>query len=75
MIPGALCTAIAMPIVARLLSKGINPKTIIILGVIFTCGFVMMLGFTSPDSNEYNFYFPFVLRGFGLAFMMSPILA
>ena len=75
MIPGALCTALAMPIVARLLAKGINPKTIIILGVIFTCGFVMMLGFTSPDSNEYNFYFPFVLRGFGLAFMMSPILA
>jgi len=75
MIPGALCTAIAMPIVARLLSKGINPKTIIILGVMFTFGFVMMLGFTSPDSNENNFYFPFVLRGFGLAFMMSPILS
>ncbi len=75
MIPGALCTALAMPIVARLLAKGINPKTIIILGVMFTFGFVMMLGFTSPNSNEYNFYFPFVLRGFGLAFMMSPILA
>jgi len=75
MIPGALCTAVAMPIVARLMSKGINPKTIIILGVMFTFGFVMMLGFTSTTSNESNFYFPFVLRGFGLAFMMSPILS
>lgn len=75
MIPGALCSAIAMPMVAKLLSKGINPKTIIIIGVLLTFGFLFLLGFASPDSNENNFYFPFVLRGFGMAFMMSPILA
>jgi len=75
MIPGALCSAVAMPLVGNLLSKGANPKTIIIIGILLTFGFLMLLGFASPDSNENNFYFPFVLRGFGMAFMMSPILA
>lgn len=75
MIPGALCSAIAMPIVGKLLGKGTNPKSIIIIGIVLTFIFLMMLGFASPDSNENNFYLPFVLRGFGMAFMMSPILA
>jgi DHA2 family multidrug resistance protein len=74
MIPGALCSAIGMPLVAKLLGKGINPKLIIIMGVLMTFAFVMMLAFSSPDSSEKNFYLPFVLRGFGMAFMMSPIL-
>ncbi len=75
MIPGALCSAIAMPIVGNLLNKGANPKIIIIIGILLTFSFVVMLGFASPDSNSSNFYLPFVLRGFGMAFMMSPILA
>lgn len=75
MIPGALFTAFSMPLVAKLLSKGINPKHIIISGVLITFSFVFMLSFSSPDSSERNFYFPFILRGMGMAFMMSPILS
>lgn len=75
MIPSALCTALAMPLVAGMLGKGANPKAIIIIGILMVFSFVMMLAFSSPDSSERNFYFPFVLRGFGMAFMMSPILS
>lgn len=74
MIPGALCTAVAMPLVARLMGGGLNPKTIILMGIAMIFTFVMMLAFSSPDSSERNFYLPFILRGFGMAFMMSPIL-
>lgn len=73
-IPGALCAAFGMPLVANLLNKGANPKVIIIIGILMTSLFLWMLSFSSPDSTEWNFYIPFVLRGFGLAFMMSPIL-
>jgi DHA2 family multidrug resistance protein len=74
MIPGALCTAIAMPMVAKLMGGGLNPKIIILMGIGMVFTFVMMLAFSSPNSSEVNFYLPFVLRGFGMAFMMSPIL-
>lgn len=75
MIPGALCTAIAMPLVGRLLGAGVNPKWIILSGIGLTFLFMMMLSVASPDSNENNFYLPFVMRGFGMAFMMAPILS
>ena len=75
MIPSALCAAFGMPFVGKLLGMGKNPKTIIIIGICITFVFLIMLSFASPDSNQYNFYFPFVLRGIGLAFMMSPILS
>lgn len=75
MIPGAIATAFAMPMVAAMLGKGANPKNVIIAGVLMTFCFLMMLAFSSPDSSESNFYFPFVLRGIGMAFMMSPILS
>jgi len=75
MIPSALCSAIGMPIVGKLLASGKNPKSIILIGIALTFTFLMMLSFASPDSNQNNFYFPFVLRGVGMAFMMSPILS
>jgi DHA2 family multidrug resistance protein len=75
MIPSALCAAFGMPFVGKLLGMGKNPKTIIIIGICITFIFLIMLSFASPDSNQNNFYFPFVLRGIGLAFMMSPILS
>ena len=75
MIPSALCTAVTMPIVGNLLTKGANPKRIIITGICITFIFLMLMAFSSPDSSQTDFYFPFVLRGVGLALMMSPILS
>lgn len=75
MIPSALCTAFAMPLTAALLGRGVNPKGIIIAGILLVFTFVFMLSFASPESSESNFYLPFVLRGFGMAMMMSPILS
>jgi DHA2 family multidrug resistance protein len=75
MIPSALCTAFSMPIVGKMLGNGKNPKTIIMIGIFITFGFLLMMSFSSPESSQNDFYFPFVLRGVGLAFMMSPILS
>ncbi len=75
MIPSALFAAFSMPIVGKMLNSGVNPKKIIIAGVIITFVFLMMLSRSSFDTSERDLYFPFALRGIGLAFMMSPILA
>jgi MFS transporter, DHA2 family, multidrug resistance protein len=75
LIPGALCSAFSMPIVGNLLAKGTNPKKIMLVGLIITCLFVTMMSFSSLDSSSNNFLLPFCLRGFGIAFMMSPVLS
>ncbi len=75
MIPGALFTAISMPIVGKMLGKGANPKNVIIVGIMLTFTFLMLLAFSAPTSGEGDFLIPFILRGIGMAFMMSPILS
>ena len=65
MIPGALFSAFTMPIVGKMLGNGVNPKMIIWTGGGLTVAFLMMLSFSSPNSTEWDFYFPFVMRGIG----------
>ena len=74
MIPGALFSAFTMPMVGKMLGNGVNPKAIIWTGAGLTVVFLMMLSFSSPTSSQGNFYLPFVLRGIGMACMMSPII-
>lgn len=73
MIPGALATAVGMIFIGRF-SAGRNPKVFIIIGILLTFMFLLLLSFSSPDSGSRNFFFPFILRGVGMAFMMMPIL-
>jgi DHA2 family multidrug resistance protein len=74
MIPGAIATSVAMIFVSRLINRGLNPKRIIMFGLIMTSAFLILMSFSGPDSNEDNFFWPFILRGVGVAFMMMPIL-
>ncbi|WP_281233843.1 DHA2 family efflux MFS transporter permease subunit [Flavobacterium gelatinilyticum] len=74
MIPGAIATSIGMIIVSRFLNKGSNPKTIMLIGLLMNSTFLFMLSFSGPESNESHFFWPFIIRGFGTALMMMPIL-
>lgn len=74
MIPGAIATSIGMIVVSRFINKGANPKTLMLSGLVMTSVFLVLLSFSGPDSNEDNFFWPFILRGVGAAFMMMPIL-
>src|SRR6187402_3249462 len=75
MIPGALVAIPAM-ITLKVLTdnKGWNPKIIIIMGMMMTVIPLALISFSSPDSNSSNFFWPFILRGFGVLFMVMPIL-
>lgn len=75
MIPGALATAVGMILSTRMMSKGGNPKLIMMAGLTMVSTFMVLLSFSGPDSNSSNFFWPFILRGLGMAFMMMPILS
>jgi DHA2 family multidrug resistance protein len=74
MIPGAMATAFGMIAVNKIVSGGMNPKTVILIGLAMMSSFLVLMSFSSPDSNGSNFFWPFILRGVGAAFMMMPIL-
>lgn len=74
MIPGSLMTAFSMPVVAKLLTRGVSPKALMIFGAFMMSGFLFWLSFASPDANKDFFFVPFLMRGVGAAFMMSPVI-
>lgn len=75
MIPGALASAVSMMVVGRLLTKGYNSKGIMLIGTAMVFSFAILMSFSSPDSTESSFFWPFILRGFGIGFMLSPVMA
>jgi DHA2 family multidrug resistance protein len=74
MIPGALATGVAMGLVGRWLGKGADPRLIMGGGIIITTAFAAMMTMSSPLSTPGSFFWPFILRGLGMGFMMAPIL-
>jgi MFS transporter, DHA2 family, multidrug resistance protein len=74
MIPGAMATAVGMIAVSRIVGGGANPKVVILIGLAMMSSFLILMSFAGPDSNSSNFFWPFILRGIGAAFMMMPIL-
>jgi len=74
MIPGSLVTIVGMVIVKKLSDSGTHPKIIILIGLAMTFIFLMMMSFSSPESNSSNFFWPFIIRGVGAIFMILPVL-
>src|SRR5205085_1715319 len=74
MIPGALATGVAMGFVGRMLGKGADPRWIMGAGILMTFTFLLWMTYSSPLSAERDFFWPFILRGFGMGLMMAPIL-
>jgi DHA2 family multidrug resistance protein len=75
MIPGALATTVGMIMATRMIGGGANPKSVMMLGLAMVSSFLILLSFSGPDSNSSNFFWPFILRGTGVALMMMPILS
>jgi DHA2 family multidrug resistance protein len=74
MIPGMLMTIVGMMIAKKTIEKGLHPKVIILTGLALTVIYLVMLSFSSPDSNGHHFFWPFMLRGVGAVMMVMPVL-
>ncbi|EKT4500633.1 DHA2 family efflux MFS transporter permease subunit [Flavobacterium psychrophilum] len=74
MIPSSLFIIVAMMFTKKILEKGANPKQLILTGIGLNMLYLVMLSFSSPDSNSSNFYLPFMLRTLGIVFIMLPVM-
>lgn len=74
MVPAALTTAVMMPIIGKLLQKGIPQQYLVAAGMIsffiFTAWSYTIL---TPDTNADNFFWPLIVRGIGLGLLFIPI--
>lgn len=74
LIPSSITTGIMMPIIGRLLQKGVPQKYLVIGGfTIFFLYSLWMYLLMTPDTGAEHFFWPLVVRGVGLGLLFVPI--
>jgi DHA2 family multidrug resistance protein len=74
LVPSALTTAFMMPIIGRILQKGVKQQYLVSLGMLlffFFCywGYRIL----TPDTGEGAFFWMLILRGFAMGLLFIPI--
>jgi MFS transporter, DHA2 family, multidrug resistance protein len=72
LLPGALASAIAFPLAARLLGK-FDPRTLIVVGALVLASAVVWLGRLSPQTGADDLFWPLIVRAFGTVLMFLPL--
>lgn len=75
LISSAIASALAMILVSKIVLKKLAYNTTSVIGVLMFSAFLILLSFSSPDSSEKTFFWPFILSGFGKAFLMVPVMS
>ncbi|OON70752.1 DHA2 family efflux MFS transporter permease subunit [Hymenobacter sp. CRA2] len=74
LLPGALLTGFMMPMVGKMIQGGVSQKFMLPVGfVVFFIFSYWMSTQISPTAGESDFFWPLMLRGFGLALLFLPI--
>ena len=73
LLPGSLATAFMMPIVGKMLQKGVPPQIMNAAGFICFFFFTYILSHSTLASGRGDFFWPLILRGVGLALLFVPL--
>ncbi len=76
MIPAALTTAVMMPMIAKLLQRGIPQQYLVAFGML-TFSIFTFWGYyiLTPDTSADDFFWMLILRGIGMGMLFIPITA
>jgi DHA2 family multidrug resistance protein len=72
LLPGALASAVAMPIVAKLLGK-FDPRTLLVAGSLIIVTALLQLGRLNPATGAGDLFSPLMIRSFGTVMMFLSL--
>ena len=72
LLPGALASAVAFPLAARMLGKT-DPRYLIALGALVLASAVIALSRLSPTTGTDDLFWPLIVRSFGTVMMFLPL--
>lgn len=65
---------ILMPIIGKMMSKGVTPIPLIVIGYILFTVYAFMSASVSPDVGKSDFFFPLLIRAVGIALCQLPLI-
>ncbi len=73
LLPGALTSAVAMPLAARVNQKAGDPRIVLAGGTIVLTAALYMLTPLNPQTSASDLTWPLIVRSFGTVFMFLPL--
>jgi DHA2 family multidrug resistance protein len=72
-LPGAVISILVLPLVGRLLTKGVPPSFMVVAGFGAVALFSWLLSHSSLAMGEDDFFWPVILRSVGLCLLIVPL--
>lgn len=72
LLPGALASAVSMPLAARLIRR-YSPRILLVTGALILVGAVFQLSHLSPQTSAQDLFAPLMVRSFGQVLMFLPL--
>jgi DHA2 family multidrug resistance protein len=72
LLPSALASAFAMPLVAKLVDK-VDPRILIVTGALIVVVSLLQLNGITPQTSEADLFLPLMIRAFGTVLMFLPL--
>ena len=69
-----MITVVMMPIIGKLMSKGISPIPFVVIGFLLFAGYAWLSAGVSPDVNKDDFFLPLALRAVGIRMVQLPLI-
>lgn len=73
MLPSSITSAFMMPLTGRLLRGGMSPRLMGVVGFLGFFAFTWTLSQSTLASGPADFFWPLILRGFGLSLLFVPV--
>lgn len=73
LLPGSIATGFMMPVMGKLLQRGVPPQLLNALGFFFFFLFTYMMSQSTLVSGRHDFFWPLILRGVGLGLLFVPL--
>jgi len=73
MFPSSFTAGLLMPVIAYIVRRGFPPQPLIIAGFLTFFGFTWGLSQSSMVSGQWDFFWPLILRGFGMSLLFVPV--
>jgi len=72
LLPGALASAVMMPVVAKLLGR-FDPRVLLVAGALILASAVMQLGHLTTQTGANDLFWPLIVRAIGTVLMFLPL--
>ncbi len=74
LLPPTLAGVIMMPIIGKLMSKGVTPIPFVIVGFTLFSVYAFYSAAMPPDAGKWDFFWPLLIRAFGISMSQLPLI-